>query len=204
MGLNTTHDCFDGFYSDFYAWRNELCRVAGITYRCEPRNRTPAELRGDWAETPDDILYVLIDHTDTKWHILAKHCEPLAVRLAELLPQFDSIQDRDTAGCFVRVLLVAAAKGEKVIFSPQQYSQKEKPAPGISKEDRAQWLNVWCILRAMDYPDLETAAEDGLSAGWDALDFGWSDFCSDPAGYLLQTDAAQAAIIWRAVEKRLK
>ena len=74
----------------------------------------------------------------------------------------------------------------------------------LSKDDRAEWLNIGCILRAMDYPDLETAAEEGLSAGWPALDRGWSDFCSNPAGYLLQTDVAQAAIIWSAVEKRLK
>ena len=44
MGLDTTHDCFHGSYSNFYAWRNELCRVAGITYLCEHRYRTMAEL----------------------------------------------------------------------------------------------------------------------------------------------------------------
>ena len=77
MGLNTTHDCFNGSYTRFYKWRRELCRAADISYECGPRNRTMAEQNGDWAETPDDILYVLIDHADCEGHILAEHCAPL-------------------------------------------------------------------------------------------------------------------------------
>ena len=36
--------------------------------------------------TSDDILKVLIVHADTGGIIAAEHCEPLAVRLEEILP----------------------------------------------------------------------------------------------------------------------
>ena len=75
----------------------------------------------------------------------------------------------------------------------------------LSNDDRAEWRNIWCILRSLDYHELRRAGSEwGLSEGWDPLNVGWPKFRDDPHGYLLQTDVAQAAIIWSAVEKRLK
>ena len=73
----------------------------------------------------------------------------------------------------------------------------------LSKEARSQWRNVWCILRSLDHYELEEVGVSELPEGWVALDLGWPDFCDNPHRYLLQTDVAQAAIIWRAVEKRM-
>ena len=118
MGLDTTHDCYHGSYTSFAKWREELSRAAGITYYCGGRNRTAAEIDGDWAEPPDDILYVLIDHADCDGHIHAEHCAPLADRLEGLLPKIlgPPEDQRVTTMIFVAGLRSAAAKGEMVLF----------------------------------------------------------------------------------------
>ena len=119
MGLNTSHDCFNGSYTRFYKWRRELCRAADISYECGPRNRTMAEQSGDWAETPADILYVLIDHSDYEGHILAEHCAPLADRLGGLIRKIQGPSEdhnRAATRIFMEGLRSAAAKGEMVLF----------------------------------------------------------------------------------------
>ena len=116
MGLDTTHDCFHGSYTSFYRWRNELCGAAGISYPSAPRNRSADEHNGDWTETPDDIIYVLIDHSDCDGHILTEHCAPLADRLAGLLPEIFLLQSRETTELFIKGLRSAAAAGDMVIF----------------------------------------------------------------------------------------
>ena len=68
----------------------------------------------------------------------------------------------------------------------------------LTEADRAQWRNVWCILRSLDWPELDAAG-----AG-DIEEFGWYEFRAEPHRYLLRTDDRQASVIWRAVEKRLK
>ena len=116
MGLDTTHGCFNGSYNGFDVWRKEICRLAGIEFDCKPRNRSTAELNGDWAETPDDILYVLIDHSDCDGHIPAQHCALLADRLVGLLPHAYTLRDKKNTSQFVKGLRAAAAKGEEVHF----------------------------------------------------------------------------------------
>ena len=116
MGLDTTHNCFHGSYTRFYEWRNALCVAAGIEYACGGRDRSAAELNGDWAKLPDDIIYVLIDHSDYDGHILAQHCAPLADRLEGLMPKLLR-PDQESAKRFVKGLRAAHAKGVGVLFA---------------------------------------------------------------------------------------
>ena len=62
----------------------------------------------------------------------------------------------------------------------------------LSKEDRAQWRNIWCALKWLNFYQV------------DAPGFDWDKFESDPHAYLIRTDDRQAAAIWSAVERRLK
>ena len=116
MGLDITHDCFHSSYSCFDAWRKKLCRAAGISFLAGSRNRSPAVFYGNWEETPDDILYVLIDHSDCDGHICAQHCAPLADRLEGLIPKLHLVRDQATTLSFVTGLRTAAAKGDQVLF----------------------------------------------------------------------------------------
>ena len=68
----------------------------------------------------------------------------------------------------------------------------------LTDADRRQWRNIWCILRSLDWHEL-----DACGAG-DIEEFGWIEFRDEPHRYLLRTDDRQAACIWAAVEKRLK
>ena len=66
----------------------------------------------------------------------------------------------------------------------------------LSKEDRAQWRNVWCVLRSLDSHEIEP---DRIIKVVD-----WRFFCLDPHAYLIRANDRQADAIWTAVEKRLK
>ena len=68
----------------------------------------------------------------------------------------------------------------------------------ISADERAQWRNVWCILRGLDWFELEESGAEDIEG------YSWPEFSDDPHSYLIKTDDAQADAIWRAVEKRLK
>ena len=68
----------------------------------------------------------------------------------------------------------------------------------LSKEERSQWRNIWCILRSLDWHELEA------SGAGDIEEFGWHEFRDYPHQYLIQASDRQADAIWTAVEKRLK
>ena len=68
----------------------------------------------------------------------------------------------------------------------------------LTDTERAKWRNIWCILRSLDWYELEAAG-----AG-DIRDFDWPKFRDSPHAYVIRTDESQAAVIWAAVEKRLK
>ncbi len=94
MGLDTTHDCWHGAYSAFSRWRNKLAEVAGYSFHMEDSfecvsvdwGHLQNNLQGDWDETPDDALLVLIAHSDCEGKIKPKQARALAKRLRELLP----------------------------------------------------------------------------------------------------------------------
>ena len=53
----------------------------------------------------------------------------------------------------------------------------------LSKEDRARWRNIWCILRSLDRDELEAAM--GRVKRLPAST--WAEFRNDPCGYLIRT-----------------
>ncbi len=88
MGLDTTHDCWHGGYHSFMRWRTKLCEVAGyglITYYEGFGGKKP------WPK--DDVLVVLLNHSDCDGEIEAEYCKPLADRLTELLPALEKAGD---------------------------------------------------------------------------------------------------------------
>lgn len=139
MGLLVSHDCWHGAYSAFTTWRNKIAEVAGyqVTRIVWDEDRynppqpvidwghvTKAQLMGEWEETPDDPLLVLIAHSDCEGKIHPEQAEPLADRLEELLPRLPDEEVRGHIGhwrektqAFIDGLRDAAAADEVVEFS---------------------------------------------------------------------------------------
>jgi hypothetical protein len=118
MGLDTTHGCFHSQYSHFADWRDALAGAAGLGSQHDAvMGAAPpdANLDGDWAETPDDPLLVLLCHYDHDGHITSRDAAPLADRLTELLPKLTK-DDVATTRQFISGLRKAAARGENVEF----------------------------------------------------------------------------------------
>ena len=67
----------------------------------------------------------------------------------------------------------------------------------LTDADRSQWRTIWCILRVLDWHEIESRG---------VLDYqlDWLRFNSDPQEFLVRANDAQASIIWAAVEKRMK
>ena len=100
MGLHVSHGTWEGAYSAFTRWRNRLAEVAGywvckIDYDNDGKCYDPEvpiidwghvtrdQLLGEWAETPDDPLIVLIAHADDDGVIHPEQAGPLADRLPD-------------------------------------------------------------------------------------------------------------------------
>lgn len=131
MGLNTTHNCWNGAYSSFMAFRAEICRASGYGNIRErhgfggsdpwpaapfgPRDRS-----GMHAAAEVDPLLVLLMHSDCDGLIPAALCTAIADRLDSILP---NVQDfgwgrshTDETMQFARGLRLAAERGEDVEF----------------------------------------------------------------------------------------
>jgi len=115
MGLFTTHGCFHASYTDFHELRSAIAEAAGwdeLDKYVGYRGTTPY---------PDDVLTVLLGHSDCDGEITAADAGPLADRLEALLPQLD---DRDgdewspraQTRQFIDGLTLASAAGEPVRF----------------------------------------------------------------------------------------
>ncbi len=137
MGLNCTHDCWDGAYSAFTRWRNQIAHAAGyavwkVTYddgmvtptiMLDWGHITNDNLYGKWKATPSDPLVVLFAHSDCEGVIQPAQAGPLADRLTEILPL---LPDEETFGHignwrvktqkFIDGLRAAAAANEDVGF----------------------------------------------------------------------------------------
>ena len=129
MGLDTTHDCFSGSYGSFNLLRAAIAKAAGeqiedgfsVLYNYD--DFKDKNYAGEWDETPDDILTVLIVHYDCDGKIKTEHCGPLADRIEKLLPDIPEVdytqggrQYRKMAQQFVDGLREAAAADEDVEF----------------------------------------------------------------------------------------
>jgi hypothetical protein len=72
-------------------------------------------LGGDWDEDPEDVLAVLLVHSDCEGHIHHRHTKPLAERLETLLPRVD-INYQPHTKQFIEGLRQAHALNQMVIF----------------------------------------------------------------------------------------
>lgn len=119
MGLNTSHGCFDGAYSSFMRWRTKICEVAGYG---DIREREGFGGIKEWPE--NDILTILLYHSDCDGDIEWEACSVLARRLKELLPALKNSGDggghvgmyEEKTQTFIDGLLIAHKEKENVEF----------------------------------------------------------------------------------------
>lgn len=133
MGLDTTHDCWHGPYSQFMRWRQWI-NLFVMTKRAHEGDKTAREIshmgataeaiERAWAEghyqDQSIPINVLMNHSDCDGDIPTEVCGPLADALEELLDQMPErgIYDekRPATERFIRGLRRAAAAGESVEF----------------------------------------------------------------------------------------
>lgn len=82
MGLDTSHDCWHGAYSEFMRYRTTLAALVGINLE---------SMRGfggsqEWPSADAEPLVHLLNHSDCDGVIEWQHCAALANRLEALLP----------------------------------------------------------------------------------------------------------------------
>ena len=137
MGLDITHDCWNGAYSAFSRWRQKIAEAAGywvlpVTYPdgggthptiiLDWHRYQNGELFGEWRDPPRDPLLVLFVHSDCEGVIHPEQAGPLADALESLLPKLQGdggghIGDyREKTQNFINGLRAAAAAGEDVEF----------------------------------------------------------------------------------------
>lgn len=111
MGLNCTHDAWDGAYSAFSRWRQKLAQVAGLPpldlmegffdpanfgtlYFGQPSSELWDGKRAalhkllpiEWACLRPSPLHELLNHSDCEGEIPAKRCAAIADALEVLIP----------------------------------------------------------------------------------------------------------------------
>lgn len=135
MGLDTTPRCWEGSCSGFHRWRNTIAEAAGyplvevdrrygrvVLADVGDAQYTEEHARGDWDAPPDDILFVLLVHSDCDGHIHPEHAGPLADRLEKLIPAVDALGagsrswEVEPTREFVAGLREAAASNRRVEF----------------------------------------------------------------------------------------
>lgn len=130
MGLDVSHNCWEGAYSAFMRWREELARLAGMPplqmmEGFTPRFAAPETPIISWeALRPDPALHALLNHSDCDGELPAEICAPLADRLEELLAAAPADLNlgghignfHDKTRQFITGLRDAAAAGEAVEF----------------------------------------------------------------------------------------
>ena len=124
MGLDVSHDCWQGAYSSFHQFRDRIAKVAGIALD-EMRGFSLSRGGISWDSLQPDALHTLLNHSDCDGYIEAADCAPLADRLEEILPLLAEETDKDDreaawyvqkARQFIDGLRLAAAAGERVEF----------------------------------------------------------------------------------------
>lgn len=133
MGLDTTHDCWHGPYSQFMRWREELNYLIAIERAAESAPWTEIRNMGTTREAivaawnaglysdQSDPLNVLMAHSDCDGEIPAEMCGPMADALQGLMERrmpargiYD--EKRPATERFIAGLRRAAAAGEAVEF----------------------------------------------------------------------------------------
>lgn len=135
MSVCLTHKAFQGAYSTFNAFRNYIAELAGYKVSISDN---PDELPipypqmdydiynsdnylGIWEKEPDDIILVLIVHSDCEGIIDKRHVGLLAERIEALLQQAFPAKQwwylHEKAILFVEGLKRAKKRNQKITFS---------------------------------------------------------------------------------------
>ena len=133
MGLDTTHDCWHGPYSQFMRWRQWISLFV-MTERGKAGDKeaqkianmgaTREAIEKAWADghyNDQSIpINVLMNHSDCDGEIPAETCGPLADALESFMDQMPERgiydEQRPATERFIRGLRKAAAAGEPVGF----------------------------------------------------------------------------------------
>lgn len=124
-------DCFRGTALEFLNWRLQVARAAGYgvsawevdgaTYlipRLPYDTYSYENILGIWDIEPDDILEVLLAHSDEEGAIYPIHAGPLADRLEELSESINQIEnDKGRTRKFIDGLRKAVKKDVAVTFT---------------------------------------------------------------------------------------
>ena len=132
MGLDTSHDCFNGSYSGFKDFRNKLALYAGYKLKSKIdqfgnvstyidlnwKEFTSENYEGIWETEQKDPLIYLFAHSDCDGVIEPKEATMLVPRLKELLPLINEndwyfIKEVEK---FIKGMTLAASKNQKVKF----------------------------------------------------------------------------------------
>jgi len=131
MGLDTTHDAWHGPYGSFSRWRHALAVAAGIIEEGENLYSDPTPIEWDsvgtdymgrWEKDPEDVIWVLLAHSDCEGEIKKRFLLPLADRLEGLLPKLEAdgctyeFSSHGKATQFIQGLRLAASENKKVKF----------------------------------------------------------------------------------------
>lgn len=133
MGLDTTHDCWHGPYSQFMRWRQWLNRFimedrgnAGddAAMKISHMGATREAIDKAWADGHYDDqtvpINVLMGHSDCDGEIPFEACGPLADELEQLLRHMPERgiydEQRPATERFIQGLRKAAAAKEPVVF----------------------------------------------------------------------------------------
>lgn len=85
MGLDTTHECWHGSYSNFMAWRREIASHININLD----DMTGFGGDTEWETLPQDPLHFLLHHSDCDGLLAWEVTKPIADRLQAILPLID-------------------------------------------------------------------------------------------------------------------
>ena len=150
MGLDISLDTWHGAYSLFARWRSYLASLGGyhviqmwktgerdreFCWHCGRINEdfghphvcidwdsvTEDQTMGQWLETPEDALLVLITHSDCDGTIYPRDAGPLADRLEELVPRISdgavvSMNGRERTKQFIKGLRMSASLNRPLVF----------------------------------------------------------------------------------------
>lgn len=132
MGLNISHDCWDGSCSNFNRWRRKISEVAGFGDMMEYEGFSQIHNTNKYMRVigirvwPDEPLAWLLSHSDCDGSIPWIDCASIADDLETLLPSLNRsdttdfrggiFSDREIADRFITGLRLAHSLKEDVEF----------------------------------------------------------------------------------------
>lgn len=110
MGLDTSHNAWNGPYSSFGDFRKSIANALGFNLLSR------IGFGGSIPFDHSDPITHLLDHSDCDGEIAVQHLIPLALRLEEIAPLIESPDDRASALQFAAGCRTAYSVGEPIDF----------------------------------------------------------------------------------------